>query len=157
MKTRTKPMKTLRFLSVCTVYYAARTAVEPRLNPGCTVVGPRLDPGWTPVASWFDPGRTPARPWLDPGRTPVGPRQDPRPEGVRYPPGLWPHAEGHWHNFFAIFRGRWKTYEKHMKTHGNTRKPMGTYEAPRRTNECVHCVLCGAKRRGENLSGFTVY
>ena len=85
------------------------TAVGPRLNPGCTLVGPQLDPGWTPVAPWFNPGRTPARPWLDPGRTPVGLRQDPRPEGVRYPPGLWPHAEGH--HFFAIFRGRWETYE----------------------------------------------
>jgi len=74
---------------------------------------------------------------------------------------VWKHMENQWKPM--------KTYGKRMKTHENL---WQTYEntkvwvvllyitrreAPRRKNEWGYCVLRGAKRHGEKMSGFTVY
>jgi hypothetical protein len=49
------------------------------------------------------------------------------------------------------------TYENHMKPLWEVLLYIMRREAPRRKVECFHCILCGAKRRGKILSGFTVH
>ena len=53
-----------------------------------------------------------------------------------------------------------ETYSKRMKNlWQNYWKPMKNYDKPTKTRkfEWFYCILRGAKRRGEKMSGFTVY
>ena len=54
------------------------------------------------------------------------------------------------------YENLWQTYEKPMEklleTHENLRKPTKT-----RRFEWFYCILRGAKRRGEKMSGLTVH